>query len=140
LQIPDTVALQHSLSVEIADLKRQAAALNHPDTFAQCAKAERKALSFEKELCRLQERRSQAEKSILIKFPGFVRTAAFLCLVGLALAKVPVVTHLRPNDVWPMGKWMSLLSKEKADVGAVGLVPWAILCNRATRAAVGVLR
>jgi hypothetical protein len=37
------------LSEEAARLRRAAAALNHPDTFAQSAKAERKAIALERE-------------------------------------------------------------------------------------------
>lgn len=53
--MPDTRRQQHDLAQEVAHLQRQAAALNHPDTFAQSAKAERKAIALEKELARLRD-------------------------------------------------------------------------------------
>jgi hypothetical protein len=35
MQVPDTRRQQFELQQEVAHLQRQAAALNHPDTFAQ---------------------------------------------------------------------------------------------------------
>ena len=39
-QVPDTAERQAALSGEVAALKRQAAALNHPETFAQAGRAQ----------------------------------------------------------------------------------------------------
>ena len=52
--MPDTAEKEYAMKQEIAALKRRAATLNIPDTFAQCAKAERRALALEKELERIQ--------------------------------------------------------------------------------------
>ncbi|KAL4425940.1 hypothetical protein ABPG75_009956 [Micractinium tetrahymenae] len=54
-KVPDSRRQQLELQQEIAHLQRQAAALNHPDTFAQSAKAERKAIALDKELSRLRQ-------------------------------------------------------------------------------------
>lgn len=54
-QVPDTAARQAALGREVAHLKRQAALLNTPETFAACAKAERKAIALERQLAQLQE-------------------------------------------------------------------------------------
>ena len=54
-QVPDTAARQTALAAEVAHLKRQAALLNHPDTFAQSAKADRKAIALERELTQLRD-------------------------------------------------------------------------------------
>ena len=53
--MPDTAARQAALAAEVAHLKRQAALLNHPDTFAQSAKADRKAIALERELTQLRD-------------------------------------------------------------------------------------
>ena len=44
--------------------------------------------------------------------------------------EVAVVARLRPGAAGPAARWLSLGTREGAASGAVGLLPWALLCNR----------
>lgn len=134
--MPRTASLENQLQLEITDLKRQAATLNHPDTFAQSAKAERKALALEKELLRLQENYAAKQASMILKVPGALRAVSTVVLAVLVM-RLPVVAFMRPEAVWPLGRWLAMLSRQPQDVGAVGVLPWALLCHRVTKAALG---
>ena len=133
-QVPNTAAQQCSLQLEISGLKRQAAALNTPATFAQCAKAERRALALEKDAARLREQLARARSHYSLKLP---QTFRFVGLVSLTFLTLPCVAFVRPEAVWPMRAWLALWSGHGVHAGAVGLVPWAILCHRVTAALVG---
>ena len=122
--------------LEIAELKRQAKFLNNPDTFAQCAKMERKALALEKHLERLQTQEHAARAHILIKIPGYVRTLALLGVFLLSY-KVPIAVALRPEWIWPLGNWLGMGTGKPRIPGFVGLIPWAMICHRATKALFG---
>lgn len=121
----------------MASLRRQAARLNTPDTFAACAKAERKAIALEKDAARLAQAQAHARAHYLLSLP---RTFRLVGLVGAGFLtlEVPVVARLRPGAAWPLGSGLALgAGAGGAASGAVGLVPWALLCHRVTAALVG---
>ncbi|EFN57663.1 hypothetical protein CHLNCDRAFT_142812 [Chlorella variabilis] len=95
-QVPDTRRQQFELQQEVAHLQRQAAALNHPDTFAQSAKAERKAIALEKELAKLRQQQAEAGAQRLLRVPQILRILLLLWLAYQS-AKVPVVGILQPE-------------------------------------------
>jgi CHD5-like protein len=121
---------------EIAELKRQAKFLNNPDTFAQCAKMERKALALEKHLERLQTQESAARAHTLIKIPGYIRKLSLVAIFILSY-KVPVAVALRPEWVWPLGNWLAMGTGKPKIIGFVGIIPWTMICHRGTRALFG---
>lgn len=53
MQVPDTARRQQELKASLPVLRAEIARLNAPQTFVQCAKAERKLLIMERELERL---------------------------------------------------------------------------------------
>ncbi|PRW59129.1 tail-anchored insertion receptor WRB [Chlorella sorokiniana] len=136
-KVPDTRRQQFDLQQEVAHLQRQAAALNHPDTFAQSAKAERKAIALAKELAKLQSQSQvPAGARFLLRLPALLRLALLGWLVYQSTA-VPVVAQLRPETVWPLGRWLSIGAGKASAPGAVGLLAWAMLCQRVSAALLG---
>lgn len=127
------------MKIEIAELKRQAKLLNNPETFAQCAKLERKALVLEKQMTKLQADEQEARSHILLRLPGMARVLG-LFIIFLLSFKVPIALTLEPEWVWPMGRSLAIGTGEPAHSGFVGLVPWAMVCHRATRAILGPRR
>lgn len=138
-QVPDTAAQQQDLLAEAADLKRQAALLNTPETFARCAKAERKALALEKEAERLRAARAASHTHYLLTLP---RTLRLVGLAGVGFVALqpgaPVVALVQPEAVWPLGRWLALGASAAGGsaAGAVGYLPWAMLCHRVSAALV----
>ncbi|GAB4813762.1 hypothetical protein N2152v2_000808 [Parachlorella kessleri] len=131
LKVPDTAARQAALGAEVAHLKRQAALLNHPDTFAQSAKADRKAIALERELAQLRGQQAAAQSQRVLKLPQGLRLALLAFLVARSwLGTSAVVAWIEPRHVWPLGRWLALLTGQPRGAGAVGLVPWALLCQR----------
>lgn len=122
---------------EVAELKLQAKLLNNPDTFAQCAKMERKALALQKHLDRLQTQEEAARAHILLKIPGYIRAVSMVAVFALSY-KVPVAVALRPEWVWPLGKWLAMGTGKPRILGFVGIIPWSMICHRATKALFGV--
>jgi len=49
-----------------------------------------------------------------------------------------VVLFLEPGWVWPLGRWMSVLSGHGSGSGVVGAVPWAVLSHRVSKYVLGV--
>jgi hypothetical protein len=136
-QVPNTFETQADIQYEIADLKRQAKFLNNPDTFAQCAKMERKALALEKHLERLQTQEKLARAHPIIKLPGYIRTLSIVA-VFIVSYKVPVAVAVRPDWVWPLGKWLAMGTGKPRIIGFIGIIPWSMICHRATKALFGV--
>lgn len=133
MQVPNTADRQAALEAEMADLKRQAKDLNTPDTFSQCAKLERRALALEKELIRVRELDTLAKSSYLLRLPSTFRSVAVAGLFIISF-QYPIISKLRPSDVWPMGKWLRFGSgTEFAAPGVVALLPYAYVCHRVTR-------
>lgn len=134
-KIPDNSERQRDVRRDVEMLKREAARLNAPDTFAACAKAERKAISLEKELAKMEQRDEEAKRHYLVKMPGMVRMLVFVALLGLLLLGrvVGTVGFLEPAIVWPLGRWLSALSGHSSSSGVVGLLPWSMLCHRVSR-------
>lgn len=127
----------------MADLRRQAAALSAPDTFAQSAKAERRALALEKEAARLRDVQSRSRANYLLTLPRTFRLVGLAGVMFLSL-EVPFVARLPAEAAWPLGRWLALGSGERdagggGDSGAValGLLPWALLCHRVSGSMVG---
>ncbi|KAG7668894.1 hypothetical protein Ndes2526B_g00609 [Nannochloris sp. 'desiccata'] len=137
IKVPDTSEAQSDMQHEIAELKRQAKFLNNPDTFAQCAKMERKALALEKHLDRLQTQEKVARAQLLLKIPGYTRTLGIVAVFVLSY-KVPVAVALRPEWLWPLGKWLAMGTGKPRVIGFVGIIPWTMICHRATKALFGV--
>lgn len=48
-----------------------------------------------------------------------------------------MVIHLRPEAVWPLGRWLGIGAGSARVPGAVGLLAWAMLCQRVTAALLG---
>lgn len=124
------------MDAEIEELKRQAKRLNTPDTFAQCAKLERKALALEKQATALRRAADQARGTLLLRIPGLMRLAGFIGVVALSW-RVPAAVALAPGWGWPLGRWLGMGTGSPAVPGLVGLLPWTLLCHRATKALVG---
>jgi hypothetical protein len=157
LQVPNTVEQQRELTTEIAILRRQAAALNAPDTFAQCAKAERRAIALEKEADRLREQQEIAKNSFIVKFPRRLRTFTTFLVILNVIFNRPAVATLPPKAIWPFGKWLAMSSPSFTtattnlvvgglspaaikDVALwVGMLPWYMLTKRASEALLGRL-
>lgn len=127
------------MEAEIEDLKRQAKPLNTPDTFAQCAKLERKALALEKQAKALRKRSEDARGTFLLKLPGILRLLGFIFVFVLSW-KVPAAVAVVPGWEWPFGRWLAMGTGRSAMPGLVGLLPWTLLCHRATRALLGPQR
>ena len=136
MQIPETSRLQDSKKLEINELKRQAKLLNNPDTFSQCAKLERKALALEKEIAKAQADEKEARSNVLLRIPNLIRIVGLIGIFVLSF-KIPIALALEPEWMWPIGRWLHMGTGEQAYSGFVGLVPWAIVCHRATKILVG---
>ncbi|PSC75651.1 tail-anchored insertion receptor WRB-like [Micractinium conductrix] len=134
-KVPDTRRRQAELAQEVAHLQRTAAVLNHPDTFAQSAKAERKAIALEKELTRLRQEQVEAGAQRVLRVPRALRVVLFLWLLFQSTS-TPVVGHVRAEAAWPLGRWLRL-GTGKGAPGAVGLLAWAMLCQRVSAAVLG---
>ena len=139
VQVPNTLSFQADIQFEVANLKRQAKLLNNPDTFAQCAKLERKALALEKQLSRLQAQESTAKSNYLLRVPGVMRTGGLLCVFVLSY-RVPVAVALRSEWVWPFGRSLAMGTGKPAITGLIGLLPWAVLSHRSSKALFGLRR
>ncbi|KAL4418814.1 hypothetical protein ABPG77_008699 [Micractinium sp. CCAP 211/92] len=135
-KVPDTRRQQFELQQEIAHLQRQAAALNHPDTFAQSAKAERKAIALDKELARLRQQQAEAASRRLLRLPQLLRILLLLWLVYQS-SSVPVVGHIPPRAAWPLNRWLRVGAGKAGVPGAVGLLAWGMLCQRVSTAILG---
>lgn len=135
-KVPDTRRQQLDLQREIAHLQRQAAALNHPDTFAQSAKAERKAIALDKELARLRQQQAEAGSRRLLRLPQLLRVLLLLWLVYMS-STVPVVGHIPPRAAWPLNRWLRVGAGKAGVPGAVGLLAWSMLCQRVSAAILG---
>jgi hypothetical protein len=127
------------MDYEIEDLRRQAKPLNTPDTFAQCAKLERKALALGKQAKALRKRSDTARGTLLLRLPGILRLAGLVCVLLLS-QRVPAVVALVPGWGWPMGRWLAMWTGSPAVPGIVGIVPWSLLCHRVTKALLGPQR
>lgn len=97
---------------------------------------ERKALALEKHLDRLQTKEKAARGHLLLKIPGYIRAMSILAVFVLSY-RVPVAVALRPEWVWPLGKWLAMGTGKPIIVGFVGIIPWTMICHRATKALFG---
>ena len=135
-QIPDTCRRQAELTREAADLRVQAALLNKPDTFHQCAKAERRAIALEKEVEKMKKYELYIKGSFLYRAPAIAKNMLFLAVLAIAFLKRPTVATIVDGDaVWPLQNWLKM-SADTTIVGtvAIGLVPWYVLSQRVTAA------
>ena len=137
-KVPDIREKEMDLQHTIESLRREAVKLTAPDTFAAAAKADRKAIALEKELERMRQYQRIQKSHYLVKLPGVFRMVLFLGLVFIAVfdrsvSSKKVVTYMDPVMVWPLGRWLSVLSGHGRDVGVIGVVPFAILSHRVSR-------
>jgi len=147
--VPDIRQKLSLLQHDIASLRAQAMKLVSPDTFAQAAKADRKAIALEKEVERLQRVQAVNKGHWLVRLPGLLRSVLFLGLMFVVVMSPKgsvdvgdtnrrVVLFLEPGWVWPLGRWMSVLSGHGSGSGVVGAVPWAVLSHRVSKYVLGM--
>jgi len=136
-KVPDTREKELELQRSIEELKREAAKLMTPETFASSAKAERKAIALEKEVDTMRRNRAIAGMHYMVTLPRTMRMVLFVGAVFVALTgHTKVLCFMDPSTVWPLGRWLSLLSGHGSSDGVIGLVPWCILCHRVTKSLV----
>ncbi|KAI8110820.1 hypothetical protein M9434_004394 [Picochlorum sp. BPE23] len=136
-KVPDTRGIEMDLTRSIEDLKKEAAKLMTPETFAASAKAERKAIALEKELDTMRRNRAIAGMHYMVRLPRTMRMVLFVGAMFVALTgHTKVVCFMDPSTLWPLGRWLSLLSGHGASDGVIGLIPWCILCHRVTKSLV----
>lgn len=142
-KVPDIRGKEREMQQDINALRCEALKLTSPDTFATAAKADRKAIALEKELDRLKRDHALRQMHYLVKLPRTIRMVLFLGVIFIAfwspggVASRKVVSFMDPAMLWPLGRWLSILSGHGTKAGVVGLVPWAILCHRVSRSLVG---
>ena len=151
--VPDIRQRLGLLQHDIASLRAQAMKLVSPDTFAQAAKADRKAIALEKEVERLRRVQAVNKGHWLVRLPGLLRSVLFLGLMFVVVMSPKgieddtndtnnnnrrVVLFLEPGWVWPLGRWMSVLSGHGSGSGVVGAVPLAVLSHRVSKYVLGV--
>lgn len=113
--------------------------MSHPDTFSQSAKSSRKAVALEKELDTLRAEIEHAQGHFVIQFPHLLRIIGMILIVALSFY-VPVALHLPPETLWPFSRWLTFMSGEKVGSGAIGLVPWTMLCQKVTKSIISPSR
>mmetsp|Transcript_39700 Transcript_39700/g.88210 ORF Transcript_39700/g.88210 Transcript_39700/m.88210 type:complete len:203 (+) Transcript_39700:100-708(+) len=119
---------------EISSLRKQAAKLNTPSTYAKCAKCQRLAATKERELTGLEgggqqgSDRSKQIKQLVSRFKVGGAIAALVIMWGKPLVALP------PDLVWPMHRMLSAPhgSSKLGAAGMVAVLPWLALCDRAT--------
>ncbi|GFR46624.1 hypothetical protein Agub_g8229, partial [Astrephomene gubernaculifera] len=123
------------LTAEITFLRREAAKLNTPSTYAKCAKFQRLANAKEKEL---------ADVTAGPAVPGLAERLVMLCsavkvlLLGaitLALWEVPVAHVLPRRALAPLGRLLAFpQGAQLAAFGGVAVAPWLLVADTATQA------
>lgn len=139
-KVPNTLEQQASMQQEVARLKRQAVALSTPETFAQSAKTERKAIALEKQLARLAEEQAIARSHYLLGLAQLGRLALVMFVVVHTAVHTTLTLEaasLPPHATWPLGRWLTLGTGKLSSKGAVGLLPWTIVCQRVGAALLG---
>jgi hypothetical protein len=136
-KVPDIREKEADLQHSIDALRAEAVKLTAPDTFAAAAKADRKAIALEKELDRMKRDHALRKMHYLVKMPRVIRMVLFVGVIFIAVwspgGSRKVVSYMDPAMLWPLGRWLSILSGHGTKAGVVGLVPWAILCHRVSR-------
>ncbi|KAF8060543.1 SAMC1 [Scenedesmus sp. PABB004] len=138
-------AQQHRtrLLAEIAALRKQAAALNAPATYAKAAKAQRLANAKEKELAGLASSPPRGgaggagAAGGLAARAGPALAAAKAALIALAVVAWwgRALLHIPPALTWPFDRLLAFPhASNHLDVGAVTVLPWVAVCDRASRA------
>lgn len=143
-KVPDIRGQEADLQHSIDALRAEAVKLIAPDTFAAAAKADRKAIALEKELDRIKRDHALRKMHYIVKMPRLIRMVLFMGVIFIALwspgGSKKVVSYMDPAMLWPLGRWLSILSGHGSKAGVVGLVPWAILCHRVSRSLFGSTR
>lgn len=145
-KVPDIRGKEAHMQHSIDALRAEAVKLTAPDTFAAAAKADRKAIALEKELDRIKRDHALRQMHYLVKMPRLIRMVLFTGIVFIAfwspggVGSRKVVSYMDPAMLWPLGRWLSILSGHGTKAGVVGLVPWAILCHRVSRFLFGCTR
>lgn len=100
---------------------------------------------MEKDVERLQKVHAANSRHWLVRLPGLLRSVLFAGLLfvvvmspkgGLVTRRVVMI--LEPGWLWPLGRWMSVLSGHAAGTGVVGAVPWAVLSHRVSKYVLGM--
>jgi|APGre2960657444_1045066.scaffolds.fasta_scaffold08924_4 hypothetical protein len=118
---------QRELTRESRELRRRAAELNAPQTFAQSAKLARQAALKEKEVEHLRASAAAHRR----RAPALAKWALQLAAVA-ALWGAPVLIAPGPPLGWPLDGWLAATPLKGAQLapGAVGALPFALLCGR----------
>lgn len=94
---------------------------------------------------RLQRLNAANARHWLVRMPGLLRSVLFAGLLfvvvmspkgGLVTRRVVMI--LEPGWVWPLGRWMSVLSGQAAGNGVIGALPWALLSHRVSKYVLGM--
>ncbi|KAL6771892.1 hypothetical protein ACKKBG_A28185 [Auxenochlorella protothecoides x Auxenochlorella symbiontica] len=103
MQVPDTARRQQELKASLPVLRAEIARLNAPQTFVQCAKAERKLLIMERELERLAEVEAAATKHPALRLPSLLSILLGLYISWTLLRGLPLNGSLElPAIGWPV--------------------------------------
>lgn len=122
-----------ALEAEAAELRKEAAHNNTPDTFTAKAKAERKVIALEKRMEALK--RQQAANA---QHPAFasLRVLKTVWFAAFAIANWgrPVALVEHGYALWPLGGALTSPHRSLRGMGAVAALPWAVLSDRAASA------
>lgn len=117
------------LRTEIAEIRKEAAPLNNPSTFAKHAKLERQAAAKEKEMEKLKAEWESPKHKMMQKIPLLTRLAVWTWVLYIQ-GKVPVI-QLGKKAAWPIGPLLSFpYGGDWMGGGAVSCVFWLSLCHK----------
>ncbi|GLI62516.1 hypothetical protein VaNZ11_005172 [Volvox africanus] len=125
------------LTAEITFLRREAAKLNRPSTYARCAKYQRVANAKDRELAELNAGPAipgVADRLILL---GRAVKVLMFCAATLGMWDAPVAQVVPTAIVAPLSRLLAFPhGGELAAFGAVAITPWLLLVDAATEAIV----
>ncbi|KAK9868252.1 hypothetical protein WJX84_011837 [Apatococcus fuscideae] len=123
---------QGKLFKKATQMKAQASKLNHPDTFASCAKLQRQAATCEREAELIGRKQVSVETSWTARGRLAFRIAAVLVIIyrlsGRAAATLP------PDLLWPLNAYFAFPDWSLMGIGGITAFSWLSLCSRATTA------
>ncbi|EFJ43340.1 hypothetical protein VOLCADRAFT_119133 [Volvox carteri f. nagariensis] len=123
------------LTAEIAFLRREAAKLNTPSTYARCAKYQRLANAKDKDLADLNAGPGVSGTADRLLVLGRAVKTLVLCAVTLAVWEAPVARVMPRAVVAPLGRLLAFPhGAELAGFGGVAVAPWLLLLDLATEA------
>ncbi|GLC41915.1 hypothetical protein PLESTB_001047100 [Pleodorina starrii] len=123
------------LTAEIAFLRREAAKLNNPSTYARCAKYQRLANAKDKELAELNAGPAVPGLADRLLLLGRGIKMLLLCSATLAMWDGPVARVVPRAVVSPLSRLLAFpRGAELAAFGGVAVAPWLLLLDSATEA------